>query len=112
MNEIIPLGIRAKLDRVRCCTQQRAAIQCDASSRHLVKAAEASSRRVVGIIIDASDGGRGDVTETTIARTAIEAIVAHARESAPVECCGLLIGSAGTVNEAARARNIADRPTR
>ena len=48
----------------------------------------------------------------TIARAVIEAIVAHARESAPAECCGLLIGRPGAVTEAARARNISDRPTR
>lgn len=43
-----------------------------------------------------------------VLRTAI----AHAREAAPAECCGVLIGSGGEVVEAVRARNIADRPTR
>lgn len=35
-----------------------------------------------------------------------EAIIAHAREEAPLECCGLLLGSPGTVDEAVRARNV------
>ena len=45
-----------------------------------------------------------------VARAAIDAIVAHAREAAPAECCGLLLGTASTVAEAARMTNIADDP--
>ena len=45
-------------------------------------------------------------------RRASDAIVAHARAEAPRECCGVLIGSAATVMEAAPAKNIADAPTR
>ena len=41
-----------------------------------------------------------------------DAIVSHAREAAPAECCGMLIGSAGRVDSAIRARNIAGEPTR
>jgi proteasome lid subunit RPN8/RPN11 len=36
--------------------------------------------------------------------------VAHAREAAPLECCGLLLGRGDEIVEAARARNIADDP--
>jgi proteasome lid subunit RPN8/RPN11 len=45
-------------------------------------------------------------------RRASDAIVAHARAEAPRECCGVLIGSAATVTEAAAAKNIADASTR
>jgi proteasome lid subunit RPN8/RPN11 len=41
-----------------------------------------------------------------------DAIVSHAREAAPAECCGMLIGSAGRIGSAIRARNIAAEPTR
>lgn len=41
----------------------------------------------------------------------VREIVAHAREAAPDECCGLLLGRGGTIDEAARTRNIADDPT-
>jgi proteasome lid subunit RPN8/RPN11 len=41
----------------------------------------------------------------TIARAAIDGIVAHARETSPAECCGLLLGRGDDVTEAARARN-------
>lgn len=41
---------------------------------------------------------------------ALELIVAHARESAPDECCGLLLGRGVEIVEAVRARNIADAP--
>jgi len=41
-----------------------------------------------------------------------DAIVSHAREAAPAECCGMLIGSAGRIGSAIRARNIAGEPTR
>ena len=37
-------------------------------------------------------------------------IVAHARETAPEECCGLLLGRDGDIVEAVPARNIADEP--
>ncbi len=38
------------------------------------------------------------------------AVIAHAREEAPNECCGLLIGSGRTIDEAVRAGNIDPRP--
>lgn len=36
--------------------------------------------------------------------------VAHAREAAPNECCGLLLGRGDVIAEAVRARNVADDP--
>lgn len=42
----------------------------------------------------------------------VASVVAHARESAPAECCGVLIGTDGEVVDALRTRNAADRPTR
>jgi proteasome lid subunit RPN8/RPN11 len=36
--------------------------------------------------------------------------VRHAREAAPTECCGLLVGRGDEVMEAVRARNVADEP--
>jgi desampylase len=42
-----------------------------------------------------------------IRRTVIDDIVAHARESAPGECCGLLLGDGAAVIESVRAANIA-----
>ena len=42
----------------------------------------------------------------------VDAVVAHAREEAPAECCGVLVGRGGDVVEAIRTRNAADGPTR
>jgi proteasome lid subunit RPN8/RPN11 len=39
------------------------------------------------------------------------AILAHAREASPDECCGMLIGDGDQVEDAVRARNIADHPS-
>ena len=36
--------------------------------------------------------------------------MSHAREAAPLECCGLLLGQGNDIVEAVRARNIADDP--
>lgn len=41
-----------------------------------------------------------------------DAIVAHAREEAPNECCGLLIGCDGAIVESVRARNLRRSPSR
>jgi proteasome lid subunit RPN8/RPN11 len=41
----------------------------------------------------------------------IDAAVAHARAEAPNECCGLLVGRAGTVDECVRTRNLKQGPT-
>jgi proteasome lid subunit RPN8/RPN11 len=47
-----------------------------------------------------------------IHKGAVDAMVAHAREAAPRECCGLLIGSGARIDEALPARNIDPSPTR
>lgn len=41
-----------------------------------------------------------------IRRSAREAMVAHARAQAPLECCGLLIGAGGAIDAAVPARNL------
>ncbi|MDQ3348763.1 MAG: M67 family metallopeptidase [Acidobacteriota bacterium] len=41
-----------------------------------------------------------------IRESAREAIIAHARAEAPLECCGLLLGVPGVVEEACRTRNM------
>lgn len=45
-------------------------------------------------------------------RSQLDAVVAHARQAAPAECCGVLIGTEGDVVEAVPARNLAETPTR
>jgi desampylase len=45
-----------------------------------------------------------------IADGVLEAIVAHASEAAPEECCGLLVGTSDAILESVRARNVADAP--
>jgi proteasome lid subunit RPN8/RPN11 len=47
-----------------------------------------------------------------ITKEASDAIVAHAREALPDECCGLLIGSPALIERAHRARNLDASPTR
>jgi desampylase len=39
-------------------------------------------------------------------------MIAHAREEAPNECCGLLVGEGTVVDECVRARNIDANPAR
>ena len=46
----------------------------------------------------------------TFALHGYDAVVAHAREAAPDECCGLLLGRKDAIVEAIRARNIAADP--
>ena len=43
---------------------------------------------------------------------AIQSMLAHAREQAPRECCGLLVGRGTTVIRAVRARNLDPTATR
>jgi proteasome lid subunit RPN8/RPN11 len=45
-------------------------------------------------------------------QAALDTVVSHARETAPAECCGVLIGVAGVVHEARPARNLATDPNR
>jgi proteasome lid subunit RPN8/RPN11 len=44
----------------------------------------------------------------TISDGVADAILTHARDAAPEECCGLLLGSASRMTQAVPARNIAD----
>ena len=48
----------------------------------------------------------------TLAPSALETIVAHAREAAPRECCGVLIGAGTRILEAVRSENLANDPNR
>jgi proteasome lid subunit RPN8/RPN11 len=41
---------------------------------------------------------------------ALESVIGHAREAAPHECCGLLLGRGQDVVDAVRTRNAADAP--
>jgi desampylase len=52
------------------------------------------------------------VTTVSLKAEVRRQMVAHAREAAPAECCGLLVGRGHRVAEAVRARNIADSATR
>ena len=56
------------------------------------------------------DGSRS--AELTIARPSLDVIIAHARETAPAECCGLLLGGRDQIVEAVRTRNIAGDASR
>lgn len=46
----------------------------------------------------------------SVASSAVAEMVQHARESAPAECCGLLLGHDTTIIVAVRTRNVADDP--
>jgi proteasome lid subunit RPN8/RPN11 len=46
-----------------------------------------------------------------IRQLVLDAIVAHARDAAPLECCGLLVGQGETIAEAVRARNLRNSET-
>jgi proteasome lid subunit RPN8/RPN11 len=46
-----------------------------------------------------------------IAETTIEAILTHARATAPNECCGLLLGAHGRIERSLAARNLDPSPT-
>jgi proteasome lid subunit RPN8/RPN11 len=48
----------------------------------------------------------------TITKTAIDDMLAHARETAPDECCGLLVGRRGFIERNIRAKNLQASPTR
>jgi proteasome lid subunit RPN8/RPN11 len=48
--------------------------------------------------------------EVRIASGVLDAVIAHARDVAPAECCGLLLGSPDSIVESARTRNIAADP--
>lgn len=42
----------------------------------------------------------------------LDAMIAHAREDAPIECCGILGGKDGIVTVVRRARNVENSPYR
>ena len=48
--------------------------------------------------------------EASLTDDVVAAIVRHAREAAPLECCGLLLGRGDEIVEAVPARNIAGTP--
>ena len=39
-------------------------------------------------------------------------MIAHARRSAPLECCGLLVGTPERIDESVATRNVASHPSR
>ena len=47
-----------------------------------------------------------------ILQSTMDAIVDHARETVPDECCGLLVGTESAIDEAVRARNVEPGPSR
>ncbi len=47
-----------------------------------------------------------------VTHAVIDGILAHAREEAPNECCGLLIGTAGRIDACVRTRNLLASATR
>jgi desampylase len=47
-----------------------------------------------------------------IASPVVDAVVRHAKECQPRECCGVLLGKADEITEAIRARNLAEDSTR
>jgi proteasome lid subunit RPN8/RPN11 len=47
-----------------------------------------------------------------ITKAALDAVVAHAREALPGECCGLLIGTPARIDSAHPARNLETGTTR
>jgi proteasome lid subunit RPN8/RPN11 len=50
--------------------------------------------------------------ELRIRRGVLDAIVEHARGTAPDECCGLMLGRDGVVTDMVRATNVAADPAR
>ena len=47
-----------------------------------------------------------------IGRHVLDAVLAHAREDSPRECCGMLLGDPQRITGSARARNLAGGDTR
>jgi proteasome lid subunit RPN8/RPN11 len=46
-----------------------------------------------------------------IAEATVDAILTHARQTAPNECCGLLLGAGGRIERSVAARNLNPSPT-
>ena len=47
-----------------------------------------------------------------IDRRVLDDVLAHAKQEAPRECCGVLLGAEGRIVSHARARNLAEGTTR
>jgi proteasome lid subunit RPN8/RPN11 len=56
--------------------------------------------------------GVGTHAVLSLTRAVADGVVAHARDAAPRECCGLLIGRGTAVDELVRAANLEPGPTR
>jgi desampylase len=52
------------------------------------------------------------VNAMLMARGVLDAIIAHAVEAQPRECCGLLIGTRDAIHEAVKSGNLSDDPNR
>lgn len=52
------------------------------------------------------------MTSIRIHQQVIDDVTEHARAEAPNECCGLLVGTQGEIEEVVRARNALQSPTR
>src|SRR5438093_2930058 len=50
--------------------------------------------------------------QVVIKKEILEAIVQHAREEAPLECCGLLMGASETITHQRRMVNVLQSPDR
>jgi proteasome lid subunit RPN8/RPN11 len=57
------------------------------------------------------DGG-GGVIAVRLTPAVLEEVAAHARDTLPAECCGVLLGRADEVVEAVRTRNASEDPGR
>jgi proteasome lid subunit RPN8/RPN11 len=55
-------------------------------------------------------GGKAD--SISISEAVVAAMIAHARDEAPRECCGLLVGEVGEIDEAVRTTNLETGTTR
>lgn len=51
------------------------------------------------------------MADIRLRRQVRDEMIAHAEEDAPHECCGLLIGAGGAIDECVRARNLRASPT-
>jgi proteasome lid subunit RPN8/RPN11 len=48
----------------------------------------------------------------TMASSVADAVIAHAKECRPRECCGILLGTTDHITEAIRAGNLSESPAR